>query len=90
MLKYLTNAHNNLEMFDKGEGIYGFFGARAPLKELLGFEKPSTEFILDQHFNPSSKYWHDYVAPLTSKGGWQALRFCIGCPAIAYGYTYDN
>lgn len=92
MLKYMTKAHNHLELFDKGERIYGFFGARAPPKELLGFEKPSCEFILDQHYNPSSKYWSDYITPLTHKGwkdwehpGWyNIMQRKYGPPFIDY------
>lgn len=57
MLKYMTKAHNSLDLFDKGERIYGFLGARAPAVPKKGFDEEPLEFVLDQHYNPSSNYW---------------------------------
>lgn len=71
MLKYLTKAHHELDMFQKGERIYGYFGARAPKKELLGFDKEPAEFLLKQHYNPESAYWLDYI----DKKGWPTTGF---------------
>lgn len=60
MLKYLTKAHNGLDMFEKNERIYGFLGAKAPPVEKLGFESACVSFELDQHYNLDSKYWQDW------------------------------
>lgn len=68
MLKYMTKAHHELELYRKGERIYGFFGQRAPAKKLLGFESEPVEFILGQHWNPESKYWQDYTGKIRSPG----------------------
>lgn len=57
MLKYMTKAHGELDLYGKGERIYGFFGAVAPKKVLLGFDDKVEEFYLDQHYNVGSAYW---------------------------------
>jgi hypothetical protein len=57
MLKYMTKAHGSLDLYKKGERIYGFLGARSPKKKLLGFEAEPVEFYLDQHYNINSNYW---------------------------------
>lgn len=57
MLKYMTKCHNNLDLYQKGERIYGFNGARAPPVELLGFESKAEDFLLYQHYNIYSNYW---------------------------------
>jgi hypothetical protein len=60
MLKYMTKAHGNIDMYAKGERIYGFLGARSPKKKLLGFETTVSEIMLYQHFNIKSNYWNDF------------------------------
>lgn len=58
MLKYLTKAHRNIDMYAKGERIYGFLGARAPTIPKPGYEEKVLDVIIDQHLNTSSKYWN--------------------------------
>lgn len=60
MLKYMTKAHGNLDMYQKGERIYGFLGSKAPAAKKLGFSEEPLEFILDQHYNNGSKYWFEW------------------------------
>jgi hypothetical protein len=60
MLKYMTKAHGALDMYEKGERIYGFKGAKAPAVKKLGFKEDTLEFSLDQHYNPGSKYWGEW------------------------------
>lgn len=58
MLKYMTKAHSKLDLYQKGERIYGFLGAKAPPKKILGFESEIEQIILEQHFNIASPYWN--------------------------------
>lgn len=70
MLKYITKQHNNDHLFKKGTRRYGFFGAPSPKIKLLGFEDDDPgEFILDRHFNQSSKHWPAYYQELQLAGG---------------------
>lgn len=59
MLKYMTKAHNNIDLYDKGERLYGFLGAKSPpvIHPEFDDDDQALEFELDQHFNESSKYW---------------------------------
>lgn len=58
MMKYMTKAHSELELFNKGERIYGFLGARAPPRQNLPrYSEEPAEFMLDQHWNTASAYW---------------------------------
>lgn len=75
MLKYMTKAHENILQYNKGERLYGFNGARSPPTEKLGYNEEPLEFVLGQHYNPSSKYWMTY---------YNNLQVAIGRPFIEY------
>lgn len=60
MLKYMTKAHAALDMYDKGERIYGFLGAKAPAIAKMGYEEEVLEFTLEQHYNTGSKHWEKW------------------------------
>lgn len=75
MLKYMTKAHGNLDMYQKGERIYGFLGAKSPAAKKLGFQEEPLEFILDQHYNTASAYWGEF---------YNQMQLWIGPAFISY------
>jgi len=75
MLKYMTKAHEAIQLYEKGERMYGFLGAKAPARQLLGFEHEPLDFQLDQHWNVQSKYWMDF---------YNKLQIAYGQPFIEY------
>lgn len=75
MLKYMTKAHGNLDLYDKGERIYGFLGAKAPPVQKLGFNEDPLEFVLEQHYNTGSAYWQEW---------YNAMQLWIGPAFINY------
>lgn len=64
MLKYMTKAHTGLHNYNKGERLYGFFGAKAPKVTKLGFKAEVIDFELDQHINSQSKYYWEWLTAL--------------------------
>lgn len=70
----------------KAKGYTDSFGARAPPKNLLPpYEAEVIDFILDQHWNPASKYWGDYeLKGRMEKGFYNRMQEAYGPAFIEY------